>query len=154
MTTDLTPNTQTLYDRDYQQWLAQVVAQLRAGHFHDLDLENLIEEIESLGKRDRRALMSYLIRLCEHLLKLMYWETERAYCARGWLSEISTFRTELGLILADSPSLKPYVQDIFPKQYQQGRKLFLNASGLDPQLIPEVPIFSLEQALDDDWLPL
>ncbi len=153
MTTDLTTKTDSLYDRDYQQWLAQVVAQLRAGHFHDLDLENLIEEIDSLGRSDRRALASYLIRLCEHLLKVMYWEAERAYCARGWLSEISTFRTELELILADSPSLKPYVAEIFPQQYHKGRKLFLNASGLDPHLIPERPAFSLEQALDDDWLP-
>jgi hypothetical protein len=60
----------SLYDSDYQLWLDQTVAQLRSQDFGNLDLENLIEEIESLGKSDKRALSSDLMRLCEHLLKL------------------------------------------------------------------------------------
>ena len=60
----------SLYDTDYYCWLNQTVAQLKAHNFDSLELENLIEEIESLGKNDKRAILSYLLRLCEHLLKL------------------------------------------------------------------------------------
>ncbi|MEN9216687.1 MAG: DUF29 family protein, partial [Gloeomargarita sp. HHBFW_bins_162] len=52
-----------------------------------------------------------------------------------------------------SPSLKTFLQDNFLKQYKNGRKLFLKASKLNPNLIPLEPEFTLEQALDEDWLP-
>ncbi|GAB4303146.1 MAG: hypothetical protein Fur0025_44270 [Oscillatoriaceae cyanobacterium] len=79
-----------LYDKDYQLWLEQTIAhprrfaiaQLQTQDFSDIDLENLIEEIKSLGKRDKRAICSYLMRLCEHLLKVKYWQQERETCIR------------------------------------------------------------------------
>ncbi len=79
----------SLYDTDYQLWLGQTVAQLKAQEFSQIDWENLIEEIESLGKSDKRAIFSYLIRLCEHLLKLEYWESEREACFKGWVQELN-----------------------------------------------------------------
>jgi hypothetical protein len=142
-----------LYDTDYQLWLAQTVAQLRAHDFGNLDLENLIEEIESLGRNDKRAISSYLMRLCEHLLKVKYWESERSACFRGWDVEIANFRLQIRAILKDSPSLKNYLDENFVSEYQNGRKLFLKASKLGAELIPENPCFTLEQALDEDWLP-
>lgn len=57
----------SLYDTDYQLWLDQTVAQLQTHDFSSIDLENLIEEIASLGKSDKRSISSYLMRLCEHL---------------------------------------------------------------------------------------
>lgn len=157
----MTTKSLPLYDIDYQRWLAQTVAQLKARDFGNLDVENLIEEIESLGKSDRRSLASYLMRLCEHLLKLQYWESERETCFRGWALEIRNFRLQIQRIINDSPSLKNYLQDIFMAEYQNGRKLFLDGSGTGsgddsgfaPAQIPQAPAFSLEQALDEDWLP-
>ncbi|WP_460193488.1 DUF29 domain-containing protein [Thermosynechococcus sp. FA-CM-4201] len=144
---------QLLYETDYYLWLNQTVAQLKAGDFANLDVENLIEEIESLGRSEKRALFSYLLRLCEHLLKLKYWETERQYCYRGWLLEISHFRLEIALILQDSPSLQPFAKAAFLDSYQKARKNILKAIGLSPELIPEVPDFTIEEALDEEWLP-
>jgi len=143
----------SLYDIDYQLWLDQTVAQLKAQDFSKLDLENLIEEIESLSKRDKRAIFSYLMRLCEHLLKLKYWETERERCFRNWDIEIANFRLQIQAILQDSPSLKKYLDENFLAGYASARKLFLKASGLNANLIPKEPTFTLEQALDEDWLP-
>ncbi|WP_416674371.1 DUF29 domain-containing protein [Egbenema bharatensis] len=142
----------SLYDTDYQLWLEQTVAQLREKDFNNLDLENLIEEIESLGKSDRRAISSYLLRLCEHLLKLKYWESERERCFRGWILEINNFRSEIELILKDSPSLQPFLSETFLSSYQKARKNLLRAIEL-PAFIPQEPEFTLEQALDEDWLP-
>jgi hypothetical protein len=143
----------SLYDADYQLWLDQTVAQLKAHNFSNLDLENLIEEIESLGRSEKHAIASYLMRLCEHLLKIKYWEAEREMCLRGWKREVINFRLQIQEGLETSPSLKSFLQDSFAKQYKNGRKLFLNASDLNARLIPEEPEFSLEQALDEDWLP-
>jgi hypothetical protein len=143
----------SLYDTDYQCWLDATVTQLKAGNFNHLDLENLIEEIESLGKSDKRAISSYLMRLCEHFLKLRYWESERENCFRGWKLEVANFRLQIQAILKDSPSLKNYLRDNFGLEYRNGRKLFLNASELNANLIPQEPDFTLEQALDEDWLP-
>jgi len=59
----------TAYETDYNQWLKETVKQLQERNFEQVDWDNLIEEIESMGKSDRRALMSLLTRLIEHLLK-------------------------------------------------------------------------------------
>jgi Domain of unknown function DUF29 len=143
----------SLYETDYQLWLEKTVRQLRSHDFDNIDLENLIEEIESLGRSDKHAVSSYLMRLCEHLLKVKYWESERDLCFRGWNLEITNFRIQIQEKVETSPSLSPFLDHNFVKQYKNGRKLFLIASELDAKLIPEEPCFTLEQALDEDWLP-
>lgn len=143
----------SLYEIDYQLWLDQTLVQLRSRNFSAIDLENLIEEIEDLGRSDRRAISSYLMRLCEHLLKLNYWESEREMSFRGWNLEITNFRIQIQEQLETSPSLKEFLQESFSKQYKNGRKLFLKASELEVTVVPEDPDFTLEQALDEDWLP-
>ncbi|WP_017303469.1 DUF29 domain-containing protein [Spirulina subsalsa] len=142
-----------LYDRDYQLWLERTVAQLKAEDFNSLDLENLIEEIESLGRSEKRAIASYLMRLCEHLLKIKYWESEQETCFRGWNLEVTTFRFQIQAILQDSPSLKNHLRASFLAEYNKARTLFIKASQLHANLIPQEPEFTLEQALDEDWLP-
>lgn len=143
----------SLYDTDYQRWLSETIAQLRSRNFDHLDLENLIEEIESLGKREKRALASYLMRLCEHLLKLKYWEAERESCFRGWKVEIRNFRLAIDRILQDSPSLKSDLTEIFDRESHNARQLFLDASSLPTDGVSVNPAFSLEEALDENWLP-
>ncbi|MCY7391309.1 MAG: DUF29 domain-containing protein [Leptolyngbyaceae cyanobacterium CAN_BIN12] len=141
------------YDTDYQLWLDKTVNQLRSHDFGNIDLENLIEEIESLGRSDKRAISSYLMRLCKHLLKIKYWEVERDLCFRGWNLEITNFRIQIQEQLDTSPSLKLFLDDNFSKQYNNARKLLLKATELDASIIPQEPDFTLEKALDEDWLP-
>ncbi len=153
MTSQVNVKPSSLYDTDYQLWLDQTLMQLRSHNFTNLDLDNLIEEIEGLGRSEKHAISSYLRRLCEHLLKIEYWDSERETCLRGWRLEVRNFRLQIQEHLEASPSLKSFLEDIFAKQYKNGRKLFLDASELNAQLIPEEPNFTLEQALDEDWLP-
>ena len=143
----------SLYDTDYLLWLETILIQLAGGDFTNIDLENLIEEIQDLGKSEKHAIASYLMRLCEHLLKVQYWESERENCLRGWEVEIANFRIQIQRKLKSSLSLKKYLQDNFFIEYCHGRKLFLKASGLEASFIPESPCFTLEQALDEEWLP-
>ncbi|NES80593.1 MAG: DUF29 domain-containing protein [Moorea sp. SIO2B7] len=106
----------TLYDQDFALWIEETVKQLKSKDFSKVDLENLIEEVESLGKSQRRAVRSYLLRLLEHLLKRCY--VNLPDCYRGWEIEIRNFRRELKQEFDDSPSLKRFMLEIFPESYQ------------------------------------
>jgi len=142
-----------LYEKDYYLWLEKTIHLLETNQFSDLDLENLIEEISSMGKSEKRSLESYLTRLLEHLLKLAYWESELEYNQRGWKNEIRNFRRAIKRIIADSPSLQPYLIEIFNKSYQEARISFIELSGITENLVSLTPIGTIEQILDEDWFP-
>ena len=142
-----------LYEKDYYLWIEKTISLLENHQFSDLDLDNLIEEISDMGKSQRQSLKSYLTRLLEHLLKLVYWESELEYNQRGWKNEIRNFRLRIQQIIEDSPSLKPYLAEIFSSCYQNARKLFLDLSGMAENLVGLAPICTIEQALNEDWFP-
>jgi hypothetical protein len=94
----------TLYDQDYSLWLSQTIAHLRAGRFGDLDLDNLLEELEALGRSERQQLRNLLNTLLEHLLKRLYVNMPNEF--NGWERMIREQRKQLIWLLEDSPSLK------------------------------------------------
>lgn len=106
-----TPVQSQLYERDFYLWVTDTVAKLEAREFDKLDLENLIEEIDALGRRDRRELKSRLRVLLSHLLKRCYVPSPEDF--RGWELTIREQRTELQDLLEQSPSLKQYLLDEF-----------------------------------------
>jgi hypothetical protein len=103
--------TTSLYDRDILLWAEDTVAKLRARDFENLDLENLIEEVESLGISQKKELLSRLVTLLEHLLKRLY--VDIPYDYNGWERTIRNQRNELGFLLKDAPSLKTRWNDSF-----------------------------------------
>ncbi len=153
MVIKIEPKTQTLYDQDYYLWLRTTINQLRAGQFSSVDLDNLLEELESMGRSQKRTVKSLLIRLFEHLLKLTYWDVERERNEGHWKGEIRTFRREIKDELKDSPSLKPYILEIFDECYQDARTEASDRSQLPIDIFPLIPIGSLEQILDENWFP-
>jgi hypothetical protein len=100
-----------LYERDFCLWVADTVAKLQARNFDQLDLENLIEEIDSLARRDRRELKNRLDVLLNHLLKRCYVPTPENY--RGWELTIREQRKRLQRLLEESPSLRNYFSEDF-----------------------------------------
>ncbi len=106
----------TLYDRDFALWIDETVQQLKSGNFSELDLENLIDEVESLGISQRKTVHSFLDRLLEHLLKRCY--VRLPNCYRGWEIEIRNFRKELKKEFKYSPSLKRFMLEILTESYQ------------------------------------
>ena len=142
-----------LYDRDYQLWLENTINQLRRGDFQAVDWQNLLEELADLGKNNRRALKSLLTRLLEHLLKLTYWQSQRDYNQAGWKKEIRNFRLQIADLLEDSPSLKSYLREILAKCYLDARNLLIDETRLDASIFPGELLASLEEILDQNWLP-
>jgi hypothetical protein len=102
MTELLTP--QSLYDQDILLWVEDTVAKLKAHDFTNLDLENLIEEVESLGVSQKKELLNRLITLLEHLLKRIYVPLPNDY--NGWEKTIRNQRKKLEALLVEVPSLK------------------------------------------------
>ena len=153
MVTSTQTTTQTLYDQDYYLWIRTTINQLRTEQFSAVDLENLLEELETMGKSEKRAIESLLTKLLVHLLKLKYWDSERERNQGYWLGEIRTFRKQIKKSLKDSPSLKPYILEIFDECYQDARLEASDRSQLPLDIFPVIPIGSLEQILDD-WLPI
>ncbi|GCL53770.1 protein of unknown function DUF29 [Microcystis aeruginosa NIES-3806] len=92
-----------LYDQDFALWIEKTVKQLKSGYLSQVDLENLIEEVESLGRRDKRELKNRLITLFEQALKRRY--LPLSDCYRGWEVTIKRCQSQLKDILKDSPSL-------------------------------------------------
>ncbi len=94
-----------LYESDYSLWVLETVKQLQNRDSQSLDLENLIEEVGDLSRRDQKKLKSLLRRLLEHLLKLKYWQSEVVRNQARWKGEILNFRQQIRDELQDSPSL-------------------------------------------------
>ncbi|KHG42161.1 hypothetical protein OA07_06990 [Aphanizomenon flos-aquae 2012/KM1/D3] len=153
MVTSTEPTTQTLYDQDYYLWIRTTINQLRTGQFSAVDLENLLEELETISRSEKRTIVNLLTKLLVHLLKLKCWDSERERNQGHWLGEIRTFRNQIKNSLKDSPSLKPYILEIFDECYQDARLEASDRSQLPLDIFPLIPIGSLEQILDD-WLPI
>ena len=141
--------TVSLYERDFLLWTTDTVAKLKAKDFGQLDLENLIEEIESLGRAQKKELKSRLLVLLEHLLKRLYVNSPDNY--RGWEITINEQRRQLELEIEDSPSLKT----IWDEAFSTAWRLALKGVRKDyPQVIfPDVWSFSndIDSMLDCDF---
>jgi hypothetical protein len=142
--------TRSLYDRDYCLWLEQAVGQLQNRQFEGLDLKNLIEELESMGRREKDAIESNLQIVLMHLLKYRYQPEKRS---RSWLSSIYEHRRRLGKAFRHSPSLKRYLAEVFDECYQDARKIASLETGLPLETFPKQSPFSQEETLNPDYLP-
>jgi Domain of unknown function DUF29 len=138
------------YERDFYAWTQAQVAALRAKQWLALDVNNLTEEIESLGAGDRRALRSHLMRLSQHLLKWRYQPQRRG---ESWQQSIDNARLQIELILEDSPSLREFLPKAFAWAYPRGRKEAVKDTGLPLATFPETCPWTLEQLLAEDFLP-
>lgn len=140
----------TLYDKDYYLWLEETVQLLREGKLTEIDVNNLIEEIEDMGRSEKKAVKSNLKILLCHLLKYKYQPQKRS---RSWLSTIFEHRDRLDDDFADSPSLKRYFQEVFEPCYQKARKQASIETGLPLKTFPINCPFNHEQVLNMDYLP-
>ena len=136
------------YQSDYQEWLDETIMILKNRQLDRLDYEHLIEELESLGNEQKRAVESLVIQVLQHLLFYQYWQSERDYNDRHWRGELIAFRTQLELRL--TTNLKNNLQDRLDYLYSKARKIAEIKTNL--QLPPQNP-YSLDEILDEDWLP-
>jgi hypothetical protein len=124
----------TQYDRDFYAWTQEMVAALRSGDWAALDIENLVEEVESLGRRERQELENRLAVLLGHLLK---WDYQPEQRSNSWRATLREQRRRISRLLRENPSLKPYAAEAMLEAYWSGRDLAIQETNLADEVFPE-----------------
>ena len=139
----------TLYEQDFYLWIETTVQQLKENKFNEIDIPNLIEEIESMGRSEKRELKSRLIVLLMQLLKWHYQPEKRS---ESWRSTITEQRICIEGLLEDSPSLKPLLSEVFEDCYQKARLKASDETGIKLNFFPKESPFSLEETLESSYV--
>jgi hypothetical protein len=141
---------QALYERDFNLWVEEQVALLAEGAFERLDVANLMEEIADMARSQKRAIRSDLVVLLTHLLK---WQHQASQRSTGWAGSIVEHRRRIGDQIEDSPSLAGYPGEVLERCYRAAREQAAAETGLPKSRFPETSAYTVEQALDSDFLP-
>jgi len=139
-----------LYETDFYGWIQNQADALRAGNFASLDLENLFEEIDGMGRNHKRALESRLEILLAHLLK---WKFQPGLIGPSWRATIEVQRNSLGKLLRDNPSLKGRIPNTFEDAYTFAIRLAATETGLPRSMFPAQCPWTFEQATNPDFWP-
>lgn len=138
------------YESDFYGWTQEQSELLRAGRFMDVDTEHLIEEIEAMGRCERRQLTRRLEILLTHLLK---WRYQPDFRGRSWQLTILEQRRRIAKLLAANPSLQAELDACFLDAYDDARFGAMKETGLPLNTFPEMPEVDLSHALDMDYWP-
>ena len=139
---------ENLHESDFYAWTQQQVTFLRSRNLEQLDVVNLIEEIEEMGRREKRELESRLEVLLMHLLK---WQYQPGLRSRSWQLTIKEQRLRLAKLLKENPSLQVILADYIVSAYDLAIISAEKETGLDT--FPEACPYSVEQVLDDEFMP-
>jgi len=139
-----------LYETDFFVWTQEQARLLRERRFDDLDLENLVDEVESVGRSDKRQIQSRLEVLLAHLLK---WKYQPGGRGNGWIGTIFEQRGRLIDLVEDSPSLREFQRQEVFKRYNAATLIAAKETGLALHVFPEECPFTPEQVLDLKYFP-
>lgn len=139
-----------LYETDFYAWTQQQAKLLKTQAWDQLDTANLIEELESLGRKERQELRNRLGILLGHLLK---WQYQPQHRSNSWLATIREQRREIQILLLENPSLKPYLIEAIELAYQSGIDLAVRETDLPYEMFPSTCTYMLEQVLNAEFLP-
>ena len=137
-----------LYEVDFYAWTQEQSALLSRGQWKSLDIENLVEEIESLGKQQKQELRNRLGILIGHLLK---WEFQPELRGKSWRSTIVEQRDRITLHLKDNPSLKFYLDEAVIDAYRLALSLVVRETPLDYPDLPSDCPYAIAQILDPQF---
>ncbi|UFP94331.1 DUF29 domain-containing protein [Gloeobacter morelensis] len=140
----------TLYTQDFYRWTFEQAQLVRERRWDVLDVEHVTEELEALGRSERRELRSRLEILTGHLLK---WQFQPDKRSDSWLDTIRKQRSRIRLLLEDSPSLKPELDNLLERAYLDGLRLALKETGLETTLLPPGCPYTLDKLFDSGYLP-
>jgi len=140
----------TLYDQDFYAWANEQARLLRAGKLSEADIEHIAEEIESMGRAEKRELVNRLIVLLHHLLK---WQFQPGRRGSSWEATISVQRHSLERHLDDNPSLKSMLSVAIEQAYRDAVIEAAGETGLRRSTFPVSCPWTFEQIMDDGFWP-
>jgi len=140
----------TTYSQDFHAWTQEQAALLRAGHFTELDIQHLTEELESMGARERRELTNRLAVLLAHLLKWQYQPQRRG---NSWRLTIELQRLDVRELLKENPSLRPQLPERIEDAYRKGVLMAAQETGMDKRQFPAECPYPGDELLNDGFWP-
>jgi len=138
------------YELDFYGWTQEQARLLQEQQWSQLDIPNLVEEIEALGRQERQELENRLGILLGHLLK---WEFQPDQRSRSWFATIREQRRRVERLLKKSPSLQPYLPEALENGYQDALDLAVRETSLSYKTFPPEYPYSLEQILNNNVFP-
>jgi hypothetical protein len=140
-----------LYETDFYAWANQQAALLRAGKLAAADIEHIAEEIESMGKTEKRELISRLTVLLTHLLK---WQFQPVRRGSSWETTIIVQRNDLADHMADNPSLEAKLPDAIAHAYRNAFLIASDETGLPRSTFPAECPWSFDQIMNPEFWPV
>lgn len=140
----------SLYDKDFYAWTQEQASFLQSRQWSQLDLLNLVEEIESLGRQERRELINRLSVLVGHLLK---WQHQPQRRTRSWVATIAIQRLEITDLIKESPSLKSSLEEALQQAYFRAINLAVQETNLPNHTFPPECPYPLAEILGDRFYP-
>jgi len=140
----------SVYDVDFYGWIRQQSELIRANDVSALDFDNLLEELETMGRAEKRSLKSRLVILLAHLLKWQYQPERRS---KSWALTIKNQRLDIREILEDSPSLKSLLEATIARAWQKALLMAEDETGLDAARFPAQCPWRFEAFMADDFWP-
>ncbi|MGR8998767.1 MAG: DUF29 domain-containing protein [Gammaproteobacteria bacterium] len=138
------------YQKDFYSWTCEQAELLRAGRFNELDVFNLVEEIETMGRSEKRELQSRLMVLLVHLLK---WQYQPARRGRSWTLTIKGQRINVEDVINDNPGLKPQLLDLLSNAYRLAIVEVSKQTMLEESIFPVKCPWTLDQIRDEGFFP-
>ena len=139
-----------IYEHDFYAWLTSNAQLLREQRIADVDIDHIAEELESMGKSEKRALLSRFTVLLAHLLK---WQFQPAKRLRSWKNTILTQRIDIHELLEESPSLRHDLAEKLGTAYEKAKLSAEIETGIEARHFPVACPFTLGQLLDNDFFP-
>ena len=139
-----------LYEQDFLAWTEDQAEALRTKQAGALDWENLLEEVESMGRNERNAMESRLSLLLMHLMKWQ-WQPEKR--SKSWMQTIREQRKVLRKILKNSPSLRSHIPEMLPEAWAEAKDDAAFETELPLSIFPEACPWSLDTQVLADWMP-
>lgn len=145
-----TPNGRSAYETDLHAWALANAWLLRTGRLTEIDAANIAEELEDMGRSERRALASHIRVLLAHLLER---QAQPGLRSLSWRLSIRNARDEIDAILQDSPSLRREIDGLVAREYAKARSYAADETGLPHNSFPITSPYRIEELLDQGFLP-
>lgn len=141
---------ETLYEKDFHEWTQKNAQLLREGRLAEIDIDNLVEELEAMGRGEKRAFVNHLAVLIAHLLK---WERQPVLRSKSWRFTIREQRAQVADILQDNPSFKDSFTDALARACGKAVVRVVKETGLDEEAFPESCPYMFTEIMDSDFFP-
>lgn len=137
------------YEKDYYGWILSTIELLKNKKYDEIDIQHLIEEVEDMGKSEKREIVSRLSQLIGHLLK---WQHQPGLRSNSWKFTIKGQRVHINKLLIENPSFKSMIKEFITDGYELGTYIFKSETSLEIELPKNCP-YSFDQLINNDFFP-